>query len=377
MEVEQYLIQDLETLAKGKFAPQTIFQLKYSVKLWAQFLRQNKIRRDRVTIEDFRTFEKQLINKGRKSSYIQTTESNIRTYYSLKAEAKPRSKWVTFYAQLRAHRKPKIVSSISPHKPFPLRTIPKVLQASEQRKTRINGRKGHYDNEDHVLIALFTYSGMRAQAYGLRVSDLDFDSQLITTRVKGGHEIYVPMHTKLKEILEEHLRSRQYDSDMVFRHGRYPYTYTNGGSFQKDNRASWNNRNNVTSAMKRVRAELLDQGIEEHVTAHRFRKSVGTYAKKFGLDERERQILLGHGAKTITQAYDMEDISEVRRKWDQIDLGSEEWVQANLEVTNGIILSPTPENGGSETLQELKKRIKANHFTKEEKLELISALMET
>lgn len=372
------MIQEFRQLAKGKISPSTQCEVERIVRTWKAWLdtQDPTIRRDRVTIQDFKRWEKALIDDPKKGgSTVRSYEALLRIYYRLLADAYPERRWPRFYAQLIAHKKPLMISSISPHQAYPLQIIPKILEASRQR---IGKRK--HSKEDYVVTALFLYSGMRAQALGLRVSDLHFDSQTIVTRVKGGHEIYLPMHSKLKQILQDHLETREYESDMLFRSGHYPYTFLSGGSVHDAEKSLQANQCNVKNVMRRVEVELRKMGIEKHLTSHRFRKSIGTYYKRtrwgalnIGLDDREMRLYLGHQAKNVTQSYDMQDASEVARKISLIDLGSEEWIEAHIDVFNGI--SATPNNGGSLPFEELRAQFKG--LTKDERLEILSSLMES
>jgi len=356
------LAEQFLDLTKGNvhYTPLTRRRARQCLEQWQGFLKQIKTRQDRVTIEDFKAFEKHLIAGGRKLSTVNTILSYVTMYYSILADQYPRSKWPSFYAQVKTHKKPKVRASSSPFEPYPIEVIPEILEVSKECQC-----------EDFEVVAGLIYTGMRVQMYGLRLKDLDFHSRMITTRVKGGHEVKIPMHKTLAQIWKAHIETRDYDSDQLFRLGYYPYGFVEGDG-KRDAYSNSNNRQNVRRVLKRVQEALEKRGIREKLQAHRFRKSVGTYASEYGLDETDRRILLSHGAKNITQQYDLRDIRKVRDKWDRIDLGSKEWVQARSEV----VLSPTPENGGSQTFQELLGRIKENNFSKDERLQLISALME-
>lgn len=209
--------------------------------------------------------------------------------------------------------------------------------------------------DDGTIVALLLYTGLRVGfALGLRVQDVDFRERLISTRTKGGHEVTIPLHRRLAELLDEHLETRDYDSEMLFRFGRYPFHCLDRGSldgWEEDARALRYNEKYVSDALRKRVEPRVRELFEEDVSplrAHRIRKSVGTYASQFGLDETERRVILTHGARNITQAYDVRDVRQVGDLWDRIDLGDPRWVAWALEVGFHVKLRCLPYNPGSE-----------------------------
>ncbi len=229
--------------------------------------------------------------------------------------------------------------------------------------------------DDGAMTALFLYTGLRAGiGYGLRVEDLDFQAGVINTKTKGGHDAVIPLHRKLSKILQEHLEKRDYSSKMLFQKGRYPYQSLEGnGKWAEDARAFLANEQNVANALRLRVAPKVQELFKRDVAplrAHRIRKSVGTYASQFGLDDAERRALLTHGAKTITQEYDMRAVRQIGELWDQIDLGDPDWIEWALRVNfhvrinpQGYSSNPQPSTGKAptngevlEALERLKER---------------------
>ncbi|MCJ2556292.1 MAG: site-specific integrase [Candidatus Thermoplasmatota archaeon] len=315
------MVEEFLQLTEGnlQITPMTQKGTVETLQRWADFLRERKVRRDRVQIEDFKDFEKKLLASGLKTSTISVYEGRVIRYYKFLANAHPHSRWPNFVAQLKTHLRPKVRGSLSPHQPYPLEIIPDICEAAKECAL-----------EEYQLVIGLLYTGMRAQMYGILVKEVDFDKEVLTPVIKGGYRVVIPMHRRIAEVWKEHLENRDYESDFVFQNGVYPYTYLDapeGGGYVEDVRNMRRNRANVLEQLRRVEARLEERGVKERLTAHRFRKSVGTYASEFGLDLTDRRILLAHKAKDITELYDLRDPRKVKAKWDRIDPESREWVE--------------------------------------------------
>jgi len=174
------------------------------------------------------------------------------------------------------------------------------------------------------------YTGGRAQFYGLRVSDLDFDRMEIKAIVKGGKPVTIPLHPTLADLLKEHLASRSYQSEFLFRYGQNSGTRTG----QKAN------RQNAWRACKRVQEA---SGLAESVHPHRFRKTLATIGKRLGLDPQFLQAILAHESVTMTlDRYAEVELEDVKREF------------AKLDLSNGHVASTEPTQ--AELIEHLKKQ---------------------
>ena len=163
-------------------------------------------------------------------------------------------------------------------------------------------------SEDYAFLMTLLYTGGRAQFYGLKVRDLDFERFEIKAIVKGGKSVTIPLHPTLAELLKEHLASRTYQSEFLFRHGRDPTTRTG----QKAN------RQNAWRACKRVQKAA---GIAESVHPHRFRKTLATLGKRLGMDPQFLQAILAHESVTMTlDKYAEVELDDVKREFAKLDL---------------------------------------------------------
>lgn len=341
---------EIADLARGFWTPRSIERVQECLAKWARFLKEKGVRRRTDTqrggenIHHYIEFQRWLLDQGLSIKTVNDVMSGVRSYYALKGNRQPDSPWAILAAQMRNVRSLKSRSRGSRYEPYEIEELPLILEASRQVDSSPKGKysKGGYA-EDHVLVALDTYTGLRSSTvYGLRVKDIDFKARVITTRSKGGHEIIIPLHRRLAAILEEHLEARPYKAPedpsgepMLFRFGQYQFRYINGKGYEEDARAATSNRNRVRYILtSRVGPRLKElTGKEILLQGHRFRESVGTYAGVFGMDENQKRVLLGHEAKTITQEYDKRDVRRfVGDDWDLIDLGDPQWVEWALKV---------------------------------------------
>src|SRR5436309_9506965 len=132
----------------------------------------------------------------------------------------------------------------------------------------------------------------------------------INAIVKGGKPVRIPLHPTLAQLLREHLSSRNYQSEFLFRHGHNTNTRTG----QKAN------RQNAWRACKRVEAVA---GVPEKVHPHRFRKILATMGKKLGLDPQFLQAILAHESVTMTlDRYAEVEFDDVKREVAKLDLSN-------------------------------------------------------
>src|SRR2546428_6284712 len=130
----------------------------------------------------------------------------------------------------------------------------------------------------------------------------------INAIVKGGKPVRIPLHPTLGELLKEHLASRNYQSEFLFRRGHDANTRTG----QKAN------RQNAWRACKRVEAVA---GVREKVHPHRFRKTLATLGKRLGMDPQFLQAILAHESVTMTlDKYAEVDLEDVKREFSKLDL---------------------------------------------------------
>jgi len=130
----------------------------------------------------------------------------------------------------------------------------------------------------------------------------------ISTVVKPGKRVTIPLHPILAEVLQNHLSQRAYHSIYVFRSGGDPST----------RKGMQSNRQNAWRICKRIE----DKGrIREPVYPHRFRKTLATVGRRAGMDPQFVQAILGHETVMATlDHYAQVDLEDVKREFAKLDL---------------------------------------------------------
>jgi len=192
-------------------------------------------------------------------------------------------------------------------RPFTSETLNRILEAARSYSTITQDFKA-VASEDYVFLMMLLYTGGRAQFYGLRTREIDFDRMEISAIVKGGKHVAIPLHPILMEILRTHLSPRGYESEFVFRRGRDPTRRTG----QKAN------RQNAWRACKRVQKAA---GLTESVHPHRFRKTLATLGKRLGMDPQFLQAILAHESVTMTlDKYAEVELEDVKCEFSKLNL---------------------------------------------------------
>lgn len=254
--------------------------------------------------------------------------SYILSYYRLKAQAAQDPDFLETYTKMKAIGMPRKAKSTK-WKPFSPETLTRILDAAKSYAA-LRERSPRIRSEDYVFVMTLLYTGGRAQFYGLRVREIDFDQTEVSTTVKGGKTITIPLHPTLAQILKDHLATRTYQSEFLFRKGRDLLARTG----QKAN------RQNAWRACKRVQKAA---GLTESVHPHRFRKTLATLGKRLGMDPQFLQAILAHESVTMTlDRYAEVELEDVKREF------------AKLDLSNGQRTSTEPTR--EELLEHLRKR---------------------
>ncbi len=296
---------------------------------YSQFLRE-QFNLDLTTAgwKEFAAYKGHLAQSGIARTTARGYLSYIITFYRLKAQATQDPQLLELFTKLNAIGMPRKAKSVK-WTPFVPEVLTRILEAAKAQAFVGEGLRA-VPSEDYALLMTLLYTGGRAQFYGLRVSDLDFDQMEIKAIVKGGKPVTIPLHPTLADLLKEHLASRSYQSEFLFRYGKDSGTRTG----QKAN------RQNAWRACKRVQEAA---GLAESVHPHRFRKTTATLGKKLGLDPQFLQAILAHESVTMTlDRYAEVELEDVKREF------------AKLDLSNGHA-APT-ESGQEELIERLKKQ---------------------
>src|SRR3990172_7998705 len=120
----------------------------------------------------------------RRSSHGGWDPTYICGYYLLKAQATQDPRHLENYVKMRTVGLTRRVQQES-WEPFSPETLRRIIRTARSYK---GGRKASriVEPEDYPFLMTLLYTGGRAQFYGLRVDEIAFDRNEITTTVKGG-----------------------------------------------------------------------------------------------------------------------------------------------------------------------------------------------
>jgi len=291
------------------FRPSSIDQGRGVLVRYDQFLHE-KFGLDLNTAgwKEFAAYRGHLAQTGIARTTVRGYLSYIIAYYRVKAQSTQDPQHLELFTKLKAIGLPRRAKSVK-WTPFTAEVLTQILDTARSQALVGEGFRA-VRSEDYTFLMTLLYTGGRAQFYGLRVSDIDFERMEISAIVKGGKPVRIPLHPTLAELLKEHLASRKYRSEFLFRHGHDTNTRTG----QKAN------RQNAWRACKRVEAVA---GVPEKVHPHRFRKTLATMGKKLGLDPQFLQAILAHESVTMTlDRYAEVELEDVKREFAKLDLSN-------------------------------------------------------
>src|SRR3989441_8710134 len=245
---------------------------------------------------EFLAYKAYLADAGLSRATIRSYLSYIGSYYRLLAQATQLESISTLCGRIRTVGLPRRTWS-ERRRPFDSTTLAKIL--------RIARRRG---GEDYIFLLTLLYTSGRAQFYGLKVREVNFHRMEVSTVVKPGKRITIPLHPALAEVLKNHLSQRSYRSIYLFCRGRDPTT----------RKGMQTNRQNAWRICKRIE----DRGrIREPVYPHRFRKTLATIGRRAGMDPQFVQAILGHETVMATlDHYAQVDLEDVKREFAKLDL---------------------------------------------------------
>jgi integrase/recombinase XerD len=153
-----------------------------------------------------------------------------------------------------------------------------------------------------VILALLYSSGLRvSELVMLHTDSIDLHDRTLRIRGKGEKDRIVLFDEETKELLEEYLLVRGYQSDYLFV-----------------------NRSGNHLTPRYIQMMIKDYatvaGIKKRVTPHILRHSFATHLLKNGVDIRAIQQLLGHANLSTTQIYTSVDMHTLKNVYDRAKL---------------------------------------------------------
>ena len=170
--------------------------------------------------------------------------------------------------------------------------LPRVIHRDDSARLldRIPARTP-LEVRDRAMLELAYASGLRVEELRtLRTDDLDFESEAVRVRGKGGKERVVPMGEPAQAALRRYLdiarpalAGRDSDATLFLSvRGRPLHT---------------------SDVRRRLERWVRAAGLESGVSPHTLRHSFATHLLEGGADLRSIQELLGHGSVSTTQVY--------------------------------------------------------------------------
>jgi len=262
-----------------------------------------------------------LYSKGLSNNTIRLKMNVVKTWYRFMYEDNPsEEKWKD-----RRIVSKSIMLSVRDryadhgYKPITLEQLRKLVRTAEQMSTPD-------DCEAECFIKLLVFTGGRAQFYGLKTTDIDFDDKTISLLVKGKKMHTVPMVSELEEVIKRHLKIRKYKSQFMFKNGKPSYVE---GDTEQTHKNMLSNLKNAERILQRVavnaglsqynKSGKLIRGVNIH--PHRIRKTLAHEGGELGLDLETVSDILGHSDINITKkVYRGRLNKQTREKLEKVDI---------------------------------------------------------
>jgi tyrosine recombinase XerC len=182
--------------------------------------------------------------------------------------------------------------------------LPRVIPRDESARLleRIPARTP-LEVRDRAMLELAYASGLRVEELRtLRTGDLDFESETVRVRGKGGKERVVPMGEPAQAALRRYLETARPTLA-----GRDPeptlFLSVRGRPLHS------------SDVRRRLERWVREAGLPSGVSPHTLRHSFATHLLEGGADLRSIQELLGHSSVSTTQVYTRVEPGRLRREY--------------------------------------------------------------
>jgi len=285
-------------LTEKRVAPNTFSAYKRDIHQFEDFVKhKQKITLKKVTRKHLKKFLHHLKAEGlaartlsRKISALKTLFSYLNRYHG----------WENVAAELIF---PKLEKK-----------LPRYLQEQEIEKLfEVADRDSSPSGmRNKVMLYLMYVSGMRvSELIKITVGQIQFDSNFITVRGKGGKDRMIPIPEPVMEMLKEYIETvlqKLMDRGGKRRKGDYLFPVTYAGKVKPISRqAFW-------SILKGLWKKT---GSTKSVSPHQLRHSLATHMLKNGVDLRSLQLILGHENLSTVQIYTHLETGYLRNVYDK------------------------------------------------------------
>jgi len=163
---------------------------------------------------------------------------------------------------------------------------------------------------DRAILELLYSTGIRvAELVSRDVSDLDFDSEVLSVRGKGNKERLVPVGRPAKESVIAWLTQRE---QLILERANRGHKLEKAALFLNGRGSRLTSR----SVERLVKSYGERAGITQIVTPHALRHSFATHLLEMGADLRSVQELLGHVSLSSTQRYTHLNLDHLTQVYD-------------------------------------------------------------
>ncbi len=243
-----------------------------------------------ITNFDIEKFVKFLRNKGYSNRSINRKLSSLRGFFKFLEEKK------------EIEHNPTLLI----YSPKFDRRLPEFLYEEETREVLEKWEKNDkFSIRDRAIMELIYATGMRLREIeGLNISDIDFSTQTLRVKGKGGKIRILPIGDIAFEKLNDYLKRRR----------------KNGEKFSMDTPLFLNkNGDRLTgrSIARIIKKRAREAGFFKNIHPHIFRHSFATHLLNGGADLRVVQELLGHSSLSTTQVYTHITKSRLREIYDK------------------------------------------------------------
>ncbi|MBQ3475413.1 MAG: site-specific tyrosine recombinase XerD [Bacilli bacterium] len=183
--------------------------------------------------------------------------------------------------------------------------MPRVLSEEDIDKLLDIELKDAYSYRNKAMLELMYSSGLRvSELLDLRISNIDFNMNLVRVFGKGSKERVIPMDDIATKYLYEYINLyrntllRNKVTDLVF----------------INSRGSKLSRQGFFKILKLI---ALEKGIQKELSPHTIRHSFATHLLNHGADLRSIQTMLGHENIETTQIYTHVSNNYVKQNYDE------------------------------------------------------------
>ena len=185
------------------------------------------------------------------------------------------------------------------------KSLPNIMSVDDVTNLLNIELNDHYSYRNKAMLELMYATGLRvSELVELKISDIDFNDDIIRIMGKGSKERIIPIGDIALEYLEKYINNHRslmlkgYNIDYVFlnNHGK---KMTRQGFF------------------KIIKKMAKDKGINREISPHTLRHSFASHLLKYGADLRTIQELLGHSDISTTQVYTHIANEELRKNYDE------------------------------------------------------------